>query len=52
MRDLHYKGEFQSQWLAYIKSTLVELNLEYLWEAHPEDLNYNQMKNIFNDKLC
>ncbi len=22
-----------------------------MWEAHPEDLNYNQTKNIFNDKL-
>ncbi len=41
MRDLHNKGEFQSQWLSYIKSTLVELNLEYLWEAHPDDLHYN-----------
>ena len=51
MRDLHNKGEFQSQWLSYIKATLVELNLEYLWQAHPENLNYNQMKNIFNEKL-
>ncbi len=51
MRDFHNKGEFQSQWLSYIKSTIVELNLKYLWEAHPEDLHYDQMKNMFNEKL-
>ncbi len=47
MRDLHNKGEFQSEWLSYIKSTVVELNLEYLWEAHADDLHYNQMKKYF-----
>ncbi len=48
IKDHHNQGEFQSHCLSYIISNLrlIELTIDYMREAHPEDLNYNQMTNI------
>ncbi len=51
MRELYDSGEHKSSWIECIHSTLKDLDLEYLWDATPEQLPINSMKVLFDQKL-
>ena len=44
-------GDMHSEWLACIKSTLDNLNLNHLWDNDPSDLNPTHLKDLFKKKL-
>ena len=51
IKNMYSSGEYKSGWLSHIHTTLNKLDLEYLWEATPDQLTPNSLKLLFDQKL-
>ncbi len=51
IEDQFDKGEYESEWLSSIKSTLDQLQMRYLWDTTPDELNPMTLKLAFDQKL-
>ncbi len=51
IRHLYDIGEYESDWLKHIKSTLSQLWLDHLWDVPSHTLNPDILKRTFDDQL-
>ena len=51
VREMYDKGEYESEWVKCIKSTLDQLQLGHLWDTDPTSMKPNALKTEFDKKL-